>query len=124
MSKSPRRHGAAIGIGCLLVGLVLAAVSFLLPSLDNGSRVWSNEKAQQYQQSAERIHQLSGSPSGVPNAAERQALLDAQEEHDRLDNERRQAVASAAWRATALRWTGITFILAGLGIRSLSRAGD
>lgn len=124
MSSSPRRPWAVAGIVCLVIGLLLAVGSFLLPSFDNGSREWSNEKAQQFQQTAERIHQLSGSSAGGTDAAARQALREAQDEHDRLDKERREAIDSAAWRATLLRWSGIALILVGLGLHSLSRAGD
>lgn len=124
MSKSPRRQWAIAGISCLLLGLLLTVVSLILPSLDDGSRAWSNDKAQQYQQTAERIHQLSGSPSGAPDAAQRLALREAQDEHDRLDQERRQAIDSAAWRATALRWSGVALILLGLGLHSLSRSAN
>jgi hypothetical protein len=124
MSKSPSRHWTVAGIVFLVLGLLLVAFSFLLPALDNGSSEWSNDKALQYQQTAERIHQLSGSPSGLPNAADRQALLEAQEEHDRLDKERRQAVDSAAWRAAALRWTGILLTLLGIAIHTMNRAKE
>jgi hypothetical protein len=120
MDKALSRRLMTWGVGCLVLGLGLVLTSFLLPRLDAGQRVWTNEKALELQQSAAHIHQLA-SPTQTPSAEARQSLLEAQQRHDELNQERRDAIDAAQWRTLLVRWGGVALSLLGLALTFAGR---
>lgn len=120
MSSGSSRRLYVAGIACLVIGLGLVAISYLLPQLDTGQGAWSNQQAQELQQTAARIHELS-SPTAVQRPEDRNALAEAQQRHDALNQQRSDAIAAARWRVLVVRWSGAVLALIGLGLNLAGR---
>lgn len=114
MSRTQSSFSDFVGPTCLAVGLALLISSFLWSRFDSGSANWTNEDAVALQQAANQAHELSFTVTGSSPASEKQALQEARDAHNRLNDQREAAIASANWRKMAIRWSGVCIAAVGI----------
>ena len=117
-SKIRFSKSSAIAPLVFAFGLALVAVSWLLPVMVDGSALWSNDQAAQYQQASRELHGLSHEHVHMLEAGQRsiefeRRLADAKANYKSLRKKLDQARSGLQWAAWIMRSAG--FALAAVG---------
>ena len=138
MARSKRtteQSSHQLAIALVLFGLAVLVASFLWPRLVSDDQVWSKQQARDHARASANLHkmtheaaeaQLNTSPGNEPHRKRMEAELNeakASYQSSRAALDRAQRTRHTA--ATVMRWTGIAFVLAGIGqylaVRSSAR---
>lgn len=108
---------AALSSASIVAGLLLVALSILLPNKILAGSAWSVEQAQEYQTAALRMHTLSHSAihaSPEKKQQLRQQLQDAEKDYASRRAELDAALARPRRTTTTLRVVGVALAAAGV----------
>ena len=111
----------AIVFGLIGLGAVLFALSLFWTQIFTGRSTWTPDKAQQWAEVKDRLHNLSFVVNSPEPPRRHTSREEAQAEYDkvkamavRLRSEFENAYHAPRAAATALKWTGVGFFVLGI----------